>query len=106
MDAVLGRLGELGPVSYVVVGVLAFLEASAFVGLIAPGETAVLFGGFLAGQGYVSPVGIAASAAVGGILGDTVGYELGHRLGSRLLARWRLRRGAVERARRAFERHG
>jgi membrane protein DedA with SNARE-associated domain len=106
MDAVLGRLGELGPWSYVVVGAFAFLEASAFVGLVAPGETAVLFGGFLAGQGYVSPVGVAASAALGGVLGDTVGYELGYRAGPRLLARWRLRRAAVDRARRAFQRHG
>jgi undecaprenyl-diphosphatase len=106
MDAVLSRLGELGPWCYAVVAVLAFLEASAFVGLVAPGETAVVAAGFLAGQGYVSPVGVAVSAAVGGILGDNVGYELGHRLGARLLARWRLRRRAVERARRAFARHG
>ena len=28
MDAVLGRLGDLGPWAYAIVGVLAFLEAS------------------------------------------------------------------------------
>ena len=106
MEAVLGRLAELGYWTYVVVGAFAFLEASAFVGLVAPGETAVVFGGFLAGQGYVSPVGIAASAAVGGVIGDTVGYELGYHAGPRLLARWRLRRAAVDRARRVFQRHG
>ena len=33
------------------VGLLAFLETGAFVGLVFPGETAVILGGALAGQG-------------------------------------------------------
>jgi len=74
MDAVLSRLGELGPWGYVLVGVFAFLAASAFVGLVAPGETAVLFAGFLAGQGYLSPVGVVAAASIGGTLGDSVDF--------------------------------
>ena len=35
---------------------LAFLETGAFVGLIAPGESAVLIGGVVAGQGEISIV--------------------------------------------------
>ena len=35
------------------VGALAFLETGAFIGLIAPGETALLLGGLVAGQGQV-----------------------------------------------------
>ena len=33
------------------VGLLAFLETGAFIGLIAPGETTVIVGGLVAGQG-------------------------------------------------------
>ena len=36
------------------VGVLAFLETGAFVGLVAPGETTVIVGGVVAGQGEIS----------------------------------------------------
>ena len=44
----------LGPWTYLLVGVLAFLETGAFVGLIAPGETTVIVGGVVAGQGEIS----------------------------------------------------
>ena len=42
----------LGKWTYLLVGVLAFLETGAFVGLIAPGETALIVGGVVAGQGH------------------------------------------------------
>ena len=42
------------PWTYLLVGALAFLETGAFVGLIAPGETAILLGGFVAGQGKIT----------------------------------------------------
>ncbi len=44
---------RLGRWTYLLVGVLAFLETGAFVGLVAPGETAVLVGGLVAGQGQI-----------------------------------------------------
>ena len=43
----------LGPWTYVLVGLMAFLETGAFVGLIAPGETTILVGGVIAGQGEI-----------------------------------------------------
>ena len=43
-----------GPPAYAAVGLLAMLESAAFVGLVVPGETAMLFGGALAAAGYVS----------------------------------------------------
>jgi len=95
---------------YVAVGVFAFLEASAFVGLLAPGETAVVFGGALASRAGFSPWGIAAAAALGAALGDSVGYELGHRLGRPWIATrsppgsFRCRQ--LERAERLFADHG
>ena len=44
----------LGKWTYLAVGVLAFLETGAFIGLVAPGETTVIVGGLVAGQGEIS----------------------------------------------------
>ena len=41
----------LGAWTYLLVGVFAFLETGAFVGLVVPGETVMLLGGAVAGQG-------------------------------------------------------
>ena len=43
----------LGAWTYALVGVMAFLETGAFVGLVAPGETVVIVGGVIAGQGEI-----------------------------------------------------
>ena len=50
----------LGTWTYALVGGLAFLETGAFVGLIAPGETAIVLGGVVAAQGEVNLVAGAA----------------------------------------------
>lgn len=73
----LTRLAQ--PWGYLVVGLLTLLEASAFVGLVIPGETALLIGGFLAYQGRASLVLMMAVGALGAIVGDSVGYEVGRR---------------------------
>jgi undecaprenyl-diphosphatase len=79
----------LGPWTYLLVGVLAFLETGAFVGFIAPGETAVIVGGLVAGQGEISlPVLIAIVWACA-VAGDTTSFVLGRRLGRD----WLLRHG-------------
>jgi len=46
----------LGWWAYPTVAALAFLETAAFVGLVAPGETAVLVGGVVAARGEVELV--------------------------------------------------
>jgi hypothetical protein len=54
LEAALTDLSDtLGPWTYVLVAALAFLETGAFVGLIAPGETAIVLGGVVAAQGDV-----------------------------------------------------
>ena len=50
----------LGKWTYLVVGALAFLETGAFLGFIAPGETAVIVGGLVAGQGQISLLALIA----------------------------------------------
>ena len=74
-----------GLAAYVVIGLLAFGEAAAFVGLMLPGEIAVLLGGVLASQGRVSLPIMLAVAAISAIAGDSAGYEIGRRWGPRLI---------------------
>jgi membrane protein DedA with SNARE-associated domain len=71
------------PWAYVVVGLLATAEA-VFVGLVLPGELALLLGGFLAYQGRVSLAGMVTVAAVAAVAGYLIGYETGRRLGPAL----------------------
>src|SRR3954468_21685704 len=78
----LNALGDLDPtVIYLVIGVLAFLESAAFVGLLVPGESAVLVGGALAAHGDVNVVAMVAIVAVAAALGDSFSYEVGRRCG-------------------------
>lgn len=93
MEPIVDALLALGGVAaYVVVGLLAFGEAAAFVGLVLPGEIAVLMGGVLASQGRVSLPVVLVVAAVGAIAGDSAGYEIGRRWGPRLMEQRILRR--------------
>src|SRR3954468_22510215 len=62
--------GSLGAWTYALVGGLAFLETGAFVGLIAPGETAIVLGGVVAAEGGVGLVPILLVAWVAAALGD------------------------------------
>src|SRR4051794_41307308 len=58
LDAALTDLADsLGPWTYALVAGLAFLETGAFVGLIAPGETALVLGGVGAAPGGGGPPG-------------------------------------------------
>lgn len=61
------------------------LEASAFVGFVFPGETALLIGGVLAGQGHLPLAAVLAAGIGGAATGDTLGYLAGRRWGRRIL---------------------
>src|SRR4051795_145208 len=77
----------LGSWTYLVVGLLAFLETGAFLGFIAPGETAVIVGGLVAGQGQISLLVLIAVVWSCCVAGDLTSYELGRRLGRTWLIR-------------------
>lgn len=79
-------LGLSGLAAYSLVGLLAFGEAAAFVGLVLPGELAVLLGGVVASSGQASLPVMIVVASVAAVAGDSVGYELGRRIGPRVLA--------------------
>jgi membrane protein DedA with SNARE-associated domain/membrane-associated phospholipid phosphatase len=78
---------RLGKWTYLLVGALAFLETGAFVGLVAPGETAILIGGVVAGQGEISIVVLIGLVWACAVAGDLTSYVLGRRLGREFLVR-------------------
>jgi membrane protein DedA with SNARE-associated domain len=77
----------LGPWTYALVGAAAFLETGAFVGLVAPGETTVLVGGVIAGQGEISLIPLIGIVWICAVLGDTTSFFVGRRLGRQFLVR-------------------
>jgi membrane protein DedA with SNARE-associated domain/membrane-associated phospholipid phosphatase len=88
LEKLIEDIGQaLGPWTYLLVGVLAFLETGAFIGLIAPGETTVIVGGVVAGQGEISLFVLIAITWACAVAGDVVSYMLGRRLGRAWLVR-------------------
>lgn len=82
----LQRLGEhVGAWMYLIAGFLAFAEAAIMIGLVFPGETALLVAGFAAHQGWIGLAPMLAVAVVAAIAGDSVGYQLGRHYGPALL---------------------
>ena len=79
--ALTGLSDSLGAWTYALVAGLAFLETGAFVGLIAPGETAIVLGGVVAAEGDVSLPVILLAAGLAAAAGDLASYGLGRRLG-------------------------
>ena len=67
-----------------VAALVALLEASAFVGLLVPGETVVLLAGAVTAGDGPPVVLVVAAVTVGSMVGDSLGYLLGRRVGSRL----------------------
>ncbi|MFJ6194656.1 DedA family protein [Micromonospora sp. NPDC092111] len=110
MDRVLGVLVALPPVLVLtLVFVLPALEASTFLGLLFPGELAVLVGGVLAQEGRLPLWAVMVAALAGAVLGDQTGYLVGRRFGRRLLARAPrrfVRAGEVRRALDLLRRRG
>ena len=78
---------SLGAWAYPVVGALAFFETGAFVGLLVPGETAVVVGGVVAANGDVALAPMIGLVWVAAAAGDIVSFVLGRRLGRPFLER-------------------
>ena len=76
-----GLLGLSSPWGYLLVGLLASLEAAAFIGLVVPGETAMVFGGVLASSGHAGLVPMMIVASIGAVAGDSIGYAIGRHFG-------------------------
>jgi membrane protein DedA with SNARE-associated domain/membrane-associated phospholipid phosphatase len=100
----------LGQWTYLLVGGLAFLETGAFVGLVAPGETAILVGGVVAGQGEINVVVLIGIVWFCAVAGDVTSYLLGRRLGREFLVRHgprvKITEPRLEQVERFFAKHG
>ena len=100
----------LGAWTYLLVGVFAFAETGAFVGLVVPGETVMLLGGAVAGQGAINIYLLIAIAWFSAWAGDTTSFFLGRRLGREFVMRNGPRFGIsherFEKVEDYFSRHG
>lgn len=96
-----------------------FLETSAFLGLVVPGETIVILGGILANPTFrtefveagtldITLQQVIVVAIVGVIAGDQVGYVIGRVGGRRLARRWKrlLRPERIAAAEAYYRQHG
>jgi membrane protein DedA with SNARE-associated domain len=100
----------LGAWTYLLVGFFAFAETGAFIGLVVPGETTMLLGGAVAGQGAIDIYLLIAIAWFAAWLGDTFSFFLGRRLGREFVLKHGERFGIsherFEKVEDYFDRHG
>ncbi len=100
----------LGQWTYLLVGLMAFLETGAFVGLVAPGETTVIVGGVIAGQGEIALIPLIGLVWVCSVLGDSTSFFIGRRLGRDFLLRhgprFKITEERLNQVELYFERHG
>jgi membrane-associated protein len=101
---------SLGAWTYLLVGGLAFLETAALVGLVVPGETAVVAAGVVAGRGEVELLPLLALIWLAAVAGDIASFLLGRRLGRPFLeahgVRLRLDGDRLARIESFYDRHG
>lgn len=111
LEQLLTDLGRaLGPWTYLLVGVLCFLESGAGIGLLVPGETAIIVGGVVAGQGEIDIVVLIAIAWATAVAGDLTSFLIGRRLGRPFLVkhgpRVKITEERIEQVERFYARHG
>ncbi len=111
VEQLLIDVGEtLGHWTYLLVGALAFLETGAFIGLLAPGETAMILGGVVAGQGQIEIITLIAIVWAAAVAGDCASYYLGMRLGRDFLVRhgprFQITADRLEKVEAFFDKHG
>jgi membrane-associated protein len=88
MGRVLEGILNLPPgLALALVFLLPALEASAFVGVLLPGEIGVILGGVLANQHKLPLAAVLIAAISGAIIGDSIGYFVGRRYGETLLSK-------------------
>ena len=101
---------RLGSWTYLLVGVLAFLETGAGVGLLAPGEFTIILGGFVAGQGKIDVILLIGLVWTCAVAGDLTSFYLGRRLGRSFLEKHgpkvHITEARLKQVESFFDRHG
>ncbi|MHB0867780.1 MAG: DedA family protein [Thermoleophilia bacterium] len=107
MDIILPKLEFWG---YWIVLLVTFLENSAFVGLIMPGDITLLVAGLLAHQGTLNLWWLILVASIGAICGDSCGYFIGRYGGLKFIRRFGryffFKESHLEKTQRYFDKHG
>jgi membrane protein DedA with SNARE-associated domain len=111
LDSLWQSVLALSPLAlYAIIFLLVALECSAFIGILIPGETALILGGFATAQGSITLPTLIIIASLAAIIGDSIGYWLGHAKGTRWALRYGHRLGVTkerfDRAQRLIKRHG
>jgi membrane-associated protein len=86
-ESILRSIGDsVGAWLYVIAGGFAFAEAAILIGMVLPGETALLIGGVFCNSayGHLSLAVMIPVAVVCAVAGDSVGYEFGRKFGPAL----------------------
>lgn len=86
MDKILQPLIELPPFTvYLLIGLLCWSEGAFFLGLVTPGELAVVTGGILASRDYLEMNILLGIVVLATIAGNPTGFYAGRRWGARML---------------------
>lgn len=82
MTEILKHLGEqVGGWLYLIAALLAFAEAAILIGMVLPGETALLVAGYFCHEGVLRLSIMIPLAILAAIAGDSVGFEFGRKFG-------------------------
>jgi membrane-associated protein len=82
LEHLITRVGDaVGAWLYLIAGGLAFAEAAILIGMVLPGETALLVAGVFSQRGVLNVWVMILVAIVCAIAGDSVGFEFGRRYG-------------------------
>jgi undecaprenyl-diphosphatase len=95
---------------YYALFVMTFLETSAFLGFLVPGESMVVIAGLLASRGVLELDYVIYIATLGAIAGDTVGYFIGRSFGEKFLTKYGkyffIKKEHLDEAKEFFNKHG
>jgi membrane protein DedA with SNARE-associated domain len=108
MESIISNLGHFisdhrvwaGPI----VGVIAFGESLAIIGMFIPATPIMIAIGGLVGAGIIEPLPVIIGAIIGAVIGDIISYFLGWWLGRNIIHKWPLNkhRSGVGRGRPRF----
>lgn len=112
MEGWIGDLGQFissnqiwaGPI----VGLIAFGESLAVIGMLIPATPIMLAIGGLIGAGIIDPLPVIIGAIIGAVIGDIISYILGWWLGRRVIHQWPLNkhRTLIAKTRLLFRKYG
>ena len=93
LQTLLHFLHSIPPVAVVgLVFLIPAVESALVLGILLPGELAVVTGGVLAARSHVPLAAVIAAAVAGSILGDSLGYLVGRRNSRRIVRRFPTKR--------------